>query len=250
MIDISLNDNKPVSWTAVPSHNWIHVSKQSGSLAAGWGKNQVRIWVAIDWTKAPTNQLAGSIVFKGSGKQVKVTIQGRQLQKPQQPFIENNGFVSIHANHYTGLSKKAGYRWLLKEELGYTGNVLQSSLVSENDIVVSTDTATIKKNYSFVEYQFNTFTTGPATIHVYSLPTHPVNNKFSNRYAVTVDDGPLTIVDFKTEGRSEEWKQNVLSNRAERVIPVTFLNKGAHTLKIYSIDPVYCSMRSASTWVV
>ena len=34
------------------------------------------------------------------------------------------------------------------------------------------------------------------------------------RYAVSIDDGPLTIVDFKTFGRSEEWKQNVLRNRA------------------------------------
>ena len=57
------------------------------------------------------------------------------------------------------------------------------------------------------------------------------------RYAVSVDNGPVTVVDFKTAGRSEEWKQNVLSNRAERTIPVSFLNNGPHTLKIYCIDP-------------
>jgi hypothetical protein len=47
----------------------------------------------------------------------------------------------------------------------------------------------------------------------------------------------LTVVDFKTVGRSEEWKRNVLSNRAERTIKLPFLDKGAHTLRIYCIDP-------------
>ncbi|HSK13912.1 MAG TPA: hypothetical protein VK907_11910 [Phnomibacter sp.] len=45
------------------------------------------------------------------------------------------------------------------------------------------------------------------------------------------------MVDFRTFGRSEEWKQNVLSNRAEPVIEMPWLEKGYHTLKIYGIDP-------------
>jgi hypothetical protein len=57
------------------------------------------------------------------------------------------------------------------------------------------------------------------------------------RYGVSVDDGPVTIVDFKTIGRSEEWKENVLRNRAERKIKLQFPDRGLHTLRIYCIDP-------------
>ena len=57
------------------------------------------------------------------------------------------------------------------------------------------------------------------------------------RYAVSVDGGPLQVVDFRTFGRSEEWKQNVLKNRAEKKVPLSTLAKGAHTLRIYSVDP-------------
>jgi hypothetical protein len=57
------------------------------------------------------------------------------------------------------------------------------------------------------------------------------------RYGVSVDEGPVNIVDFKTVGRSEEWKENVLRNRAERTIQFQHLKKGRHTLKIYAIDP-------------
>ena len=98
------------------------------------------------------------------------------------------------------------------------------------------DTAAVKNNSS-VEYEFYTFTTAPATVNIFTLPTHPLNNRYSMRYGLSVDDGPVKILDFRTFGRSEEWKQNVLSNRAERKIQMPLLEKGFHTLKIYAIDP-------------
>lgn len=64
---------------------------------------------------------------------------------------------------------------------------------------------------AFVEYDFYTVTTSLPKLAVYTLPTHPVNNNYRMRYAVSVDNGPLKVVDFKMQGRSEEWKQNVLS---------------------------------------
>ena len=57
------------------------------------------------------------------------------------------------------------------------------------------------------------------------------------RYALSVDGGPLQIVDFRTFGRSEEWKQNVLRNRAEKKVPFSFLKPGKHVLRIYAVDP-------------
>jgi hypothetical protein len=47
----------------------------------------------------------------------------------------------------------------------------------------------------------------------------------------------VKLVDFRTFGRTEEWKQNVLGNRAERKLQLPFLGKGAHTLKIFAVDP-------------
>jgi hypothetical protein len=57
------------------------------------------------------------------------------------------------------------------------------------------------------------------------------------RIAVTLDGGPLQTLDYTTVGRSEEWKQNVLSNTAVRTIGVAQLKPGAHTLRVYALDP-------------
>jgi hypothetical protein len=47
----------------------------------------------------------------------------------------------------------------------------------------------------------------------------------------------VQTVDFRTFGRSEEWKQNVLTNTAVRSIQVHQLARGAHRLRIYALDP-------------
>ncbi len=59
----------------------------------------------------------------------------------------------------------------------------------------------------------------------------------SVRYAVSIDNGPLKIIDTRTFGRSEEWKQNVLRNYVVRNEKLQQINEGKHTLRIYAIDP-------------
>ncbi|THU40477.1 hypothetical protein FAM09_11490 [Niastella caeni] len=240
-IDVFLNDPKTVAWAATASHKWVQLSKNNGTLAPGWGKNQVRIWVNIDWEKAPKgNQFSGGILFKGGGKQIKVDVQCRNEKDPGfnvNEFVENNGFVSMLAANYTSEKSKSTYHWSIIPGIGYSGKMVQALPVNTKGEEVSTDPETIKKNNSYVEYSFYTVTAATPTVNVYTLPTHPLNNKFSMRYAVSIDDGPVTVVDFKTVGRSEEWKRNVLSNRAEREIQMPMLNKGRHTLRIYCVDP-------------
>ena len=121
--------------------------------------------------------------------------------------------------------------------LGYSGEVLTSKEVSLNNKENTRDTLWVRKNSSYVEYDFEIFSTTSASLTIFTLPTHPLNNDWSMRYGVSVDNGPVQLVDFRTFGRSDEWKQNVLRNRAERIIPLSLLGKGKHRLRIYAVDP-------------
>ncbi|MBT31576.1 MAG: hypothetical protein CMO01_18125, partial [Thalassobius sp.] len=56
------------------------------------------------------------------------------------------------------------------------------------------------------------------------------------RIGVQWDENPIEILDFKTEGRSETWKLNVLSNIAKVLLPIKADKTGKHELKIYMID--------------
>ena len=72
---------------------------------------------------------------------------------------------------------------------------------------------------------------------MFTLPTHPLNRSYGMRYAVAIDGGTLQEINFKTEGRSTEWKNNVLSNNAIRKIKMLALKPGKHQLKIFTVDP-------------
>ena len=241
-IDIFLTDDKPVEWKATVSHNWLRVSKNNGSLIAEPGKKQMRIWVDIDWSKfSGEDKLSDSIIFTGNDRQITVRVPVQKLNIPGlsafKGYIENNGFVSIYAADYSHLVNKQSVQWQVVNDLGYTEKALEALPISTKNETISTDPGAIKKNSSMVAYDFYTFTAAAPKVTIFTLPTHPVNNNFSMRYAVSVDDQPLQSIDFKTVGRSEEWKQNVLRNRAETQIQMPFLDKGRHTLKIYCIDP-------------
>ncbi|AEW00186.1 hypothetical protein A4D02_28370 [Niastella koreensis] len=237
-IDVFLNDDKPVEWKVSVSATWIRLSQKSGSLSKEWGKNQVRIWVDVDWDKVgKKEELTGRIIFTGSGKQKEVMVRcHKPFGKGRGDFdwgeyAENNGYVCIHAMDLEVYHSGNAYWWMSMIDMGYTGATFEVTRLSE------TRDSGIKMDSASLVYKFDNYTPAAPKLTVYTIPTQPLNNNFSMRYGVSVDDGPVTVVDFKTVGRSEEWKENVLRNRAERTIQIPHLNKGQHTLKIYAIDP-------------
>jgi hypothetical protein len=240
-IDLFLTKNQTIKWSATVSHNWIRLSKGSGQLTPDFGNKQERIWVDIDWNKMKTNvTVAGNILFTADGRQMVVNVQVTKRNKHElagyNGFIEDNGFITMYATHFTRQTKDALHQWKRIDGLGYTGNALQAlplTISSE----MSTNPDSIITRHSFVAYDFYTFSSVNPFVTIFTLPTHPINNNFSVRYAVSIDNGPLKVVDVKTFGRSEEWKQNVLRNRTERRIEMPFLKAGKHTLKIYCVDP-------------
>lgn len=86
-------------------------------------------------------------------------------------------------------------------------------------------------------YAFEIATQTSAELRIIALPVHPLTSRNGLRLAVQVDNGSIRLLDFETFGRSDEWKQNVLSNAASRTISLRQLPKGTHSLKVYALDP-------------
>ena len=240
-VDIFLSRSQTVHWTATASQEWIQVSKMNGHLNPANGNKQSRIWVSINWNKIlKTGKVTGILSFTANNRQIEVHVNATKINRPGVSgfigFIENNGFVCMQASHFNRQIEKKTNQWNLIDDLGYSASVVQAVPLSLKRKSLS-DTGSVKKLNSCVEYDFYTFTSANPVISVLALPTHPLNNNHSVRYAVSIDEGPLKIVDIRTVGRSEEWKQNVLRNRSERKLVMPFLKAGRHVLRIYSIDP-------------
>ena len=69
------------------------------------------------------------------------------------------------------------------------------------------------------------------------MPTHPLTSANQLRLGYRIDEGPLAILDYRTHGRSNEWKLNVLSNTAVRSLPSQKFSPGKHRLRLYAMDP-------------
>ena len=76
---------------------------------------------------------------------------------------------------------------------------------------------------------------GDGVLRVAVIPTQP-NDKGEIRIRVRIDDGPLHDLSFRQQGRTEQWKLNVLRGQAICMVPVT-LGPGPHTLMIEALDP-------------
>src|SRR5699024_9971832 len=83
------------------------------------------------------------------------------------------------------------------DELGYSGKAA-GLLVGEK-----------------VHYDVDGLKQDSLTIELRLLPTHPINGN-DLRFAIALDGEPEQAVSYKTKGRSEEWKMNVLRNQAIR----------------------------------
>ena len=237
-VDIYLTGTKSISWTASASEKWVHLSSDRGKLEPEPGTNQERIVVSVDWDKAGKSGNRNAFVDIVSGKDtlrilVNTLDTGNSPVKEQQVFMEDRGYVSIFAENFTKNVDGGAGKWVLNEELGHTG----SSMLAMTDDHPSTGSNYEAENSAFLEYEFTSYTPADAVVYVYSLPTHPLNTTFSLRYGISVDDSPVDTVDFRTYGRSEEWKRNVLGNTAARKISAGALEPGQHVLRIYMIDP-------------
>lgn len=103
---------------------------------------------------------------------------------------------------------------------------------------------------SSVTYNLKTSKNTPDSIRVVVAlaPNHPVEG-FKLRYSIALNGEPAKVVDYRTVGRSEEWKQNVLTNQAIREtvhkvsdnknlsLTITALDKGVvlDQIKIYGV---------------
>lgn len=83
-------------------------------------------------------------------------------------------------------------------------------------------------------YEFEFAGNDSLTVELLLAPFHPVEGT-QLRYAVTLNDDLKHVIDYSTKGRSEEWKENVLWNRAVRKSKHD-VSAGKQTLIIEALD--------------
>lgn len=220
------------SWTAVADQPWIRLTQKYGQTL-----HQQRVFVTIDFTGIPVNQLSeGNIQIADGNTSRSITVLAKRnaaTAETSSAFREKDGVATIAATSFHRKIDRAGYRWTAVPGIGLTGKMMTTLPVTSPPVDHEWEVA---KNAPYLSYDFNTSARGWFDVLSFTLPTHAVNRYRSCMYGLSIDDGPPLIIDFSTQNRSEQWKENVSRNSA-RIKTRHYIEKtGKHTLKVWLID--------------
>ncbi|WP_200975815.1 glycosyl hydrolase 115 family protein [Echinicola sp. 20G] len=232
--DVFLKAEEVVSWAVVSKPDYIILDHSSGTLSPGQIKEE-RVWVSVNWEKFPNTTLKqqGEIVVQAKEQTFSIPVV---IDEPKLPngvrFVADNGQVVIYAENYDHQFSNNKQKWQTVEGLGHSGAVMASMDLKQSSV---TDKIEAQSSMTYAFYVAEDFDNAYVTFQ--ALPTHPVTSENGLRLGYSVNGETAKTVDFETQGRSEEWKQNVLRNKAIKTVGGISLHKGVNTLTIYWVDP-------------
>ena len=145
-IDIFAKGRTPFDFTASASEPWIVLSETNGTVA-----QDKRLWVSIDWSKAPMDASAATVRITGANANFTVKVAAFNptavTRGSLHGFVEGEGVVSIEAEHFTKKTDAGSNRWIKIEDYGRT----LSGMRAEG--LVDAPAATPGKDSPCLEYQ-------------------------------------------------------------------------------------------------
>jgi hypothetical protein len=257
-IDLYNTGNGCLYWEARASDDWIQLSRSSGVLY-----DEERIWVTIDWDKAPKDKniirnisfrwrssnddrwqkwpeltgaeqkayVSGEFVDPASREDLQVGIHVFNPETPRpgdiKGFVESHGVVSMEAENFSRKVDRAHAAWEIIEGLGRSGD---SVTVRPTNIPRIYQPDKLKSSSPALEYDFYAFTPGSATLHLHCLPTLPIHEDYRLAIALALNDEPLIIL---SRPEVHDHIDNLMLLKTRLPIP----EPGQHTLKLWMIDP-------------
>lgn len=229
-IELFQRGDKSVGFEMTKNIDWIKLSESKGKVDMN-----KRIFVEIDWTKAPVGENSGVVTINGAdGSVVNVNVPiinfADDQKKLAKGFIENNGCISIEAAHF---SRNVGGNTASWKEIPGLGRTVSAM----HPVPVTSLPQNPKMGGPVLEYDFNIFYPGEYAISLFLSPTLNIYNDEGLEVAVSVDGGEPVILNMHKGRPSNDWDESVKNNTTLVSTVQNLSSVGNHTLKIWMVDP-------------
>jgi hypothetical protein len=229
-IDVFDKGNAPFEFSAASTVPWISVSPPRGAI-----QKEQRLWVSVDWTKAPPGMSEGAVRIAGPGGVgvvVKLTAANPREITPAtlRGFVEAEGYVSIEAEHYSKNISTPAARW---EKIPDYGRTLSAMSVFPVD-GPSLDPG---GNSPCLEYRMYLFDAGKAEVDAILGPTQNFVPGRGLRLAMALDDQPAQVIDTLAHNTQSDWENTVKDGVRHVKSNFPIAAPGYHILKIWMVDP-------------
>ena len=237
-IDVFPMGTRPIEFTFTADKPWIKLTKGKAFSA---GKQDQRIWVDVDWDKAPVGESIGKVTIQGTRTvDVKITaIKASEEQERQAKgaFGGLVGPIAIAAEDATENIPVGNVRWEKIPDYGRGRSGMEVFPVTAATILPPSPAPSLEYPVYFAragQYQID-------------LVTGPTLDAFPGRglsVAVSIDEQEPQIVKvFSPETRLDEtflgrrYYENTRNNARIMRFQQNVNAPGRHTLKITMVDP-------------
>jgi hypothetical protein len=236
-IDVFNRGTTPFQFTATASAPWILLSPTQDSTGSPMERGSIekeqRVWVSVDWRKAPRGLSKGSVTIEGTGAKLPVNVETFNPRMPARAahnFVEANGYISIEAEHYTKIIDAKSVRWEKIPDYGRTLSSMATFPVTASSVMPP-------EGSPCLEYGMYLFDAGQMNVEAILAPTLNFVPGRSLRYAISFDNQPPQIIDSLEHNSLADWEESV-SDSVRKVKSTHILAAtGYHTLKFWMVDP-------------
>ena len=210
--------------------SWIRVSPSQGKVTT-----EQRLWVSVDWKRAPASKQRVPITITGPNKsQVIIFVDVNNLTEPKRNqvdgFVEGDSYVSIEAEHYSHAVQTPQISWLRIPGLGRTLSAMTA-------VPVISDAQNASGNGPRLEYRMYLEKKGEVKVRALLSPTLNFPNGSGLRYGISFDDEPAQIMNMHPSASNRLWEEWVSDNINEQISKHTIGLAGWHVLKFWVVDP-------------
>lgn len=211
--------------------DWIQISKRKGSVQFG-----EKVYVSIDWQKAPEGRSEGAIVISGAGSEYTVKVPVQNEQVAVSGAVENAGVVAIEADQYSKATAAGDASWRIVPNLGRTGSAVMPSPANAASRAWGEESPSL-------EYAFTLLEAGEISVETYVSPTLNFKQGEGLRFAIAIDEQEPRVVNINEGEEVPDWKYASWWTKAVgdhiKVKPSEHgeIEAGPHILRVWMIDP-------------
>jgi hypothetical protein len=237
-IDLFNRGKKSFAYTVSVPVAWVKVNRSENRDALSARKDivekQERLWIQVDWEKAPLGTHKIPITITGPGERPAIVFAViKNYRSPENArfnrFFETNGYISMEASHYTRAVSNPPVRWQLIPDIGRTGSGMTIFPVTSEKQIPGSSAPRLEFDMLFSD-------TGKITVQTYFSPTLDFNGK-ELQYALSIDDQPAQILNLHPDRSNKKWEQEVADNIIIELSEYHVRETGLHTLKFWALDP-------------
>ncbi|MEP6961621.1 MAG: glycosyl hydrolase 115 family protein, partial [Acidobacteriota bacterium] len=234
VVEIFNRGRTPFTFTAKASEPWVVLSPTSGPV-----EKEIRLSISIDWKRIPAGSITNATIqIAGAGMEETVKVTARKVTEVATGagFAEGDGYVAMEAEHFSRAANVGLNRWTRVEDYGHTLSGMRATAEVDASGLIPGENAPV------LEYQMYLFTPGQATARLTLGPALNFAPGRSVKIAVAFDDETpqvLTVVPekYSAQNGNRDWEQSVRDNARFVTSTHMIAATGAHTLKVWMIDP-------------